>query len=135
MCADLFHYGHVNQLRNCRELCGPNNKVIVGIHSDEVIASYKRAPVMTMKERIAVVESCKYVDLVIPNAPLTLTEEYINKHHITTLIVSDQRTESEMKLMYAVPLKLGIITITPHTNTISTTDIIGRISKKKVNFN
>ena len=53
------------------------DKLIVGIHSDETIKKYKREPIMKMKERIAVIESCKYVDVVIPDAPLTITEEYI----------------------------------------------------------
>jgi cytidyltransferase-like protein len=43
MCADLFHAGHVNFLRQARAL---GDRLVVGIHSDETIASYKGTPVM-----------------------------------------------------------------------------------------
>ena len=36
MCADLFHTGHVNYLRQCREVA-ENVHLIVGIHSDATI--------------------------------------------------------------------------------------------------
>ena len=42
MCADLFHTGHVNYLRQCQAV-GENVHLTVGIHSDETIESYKRA--------------------------------------------------------------------------------------------
>ena len=131
MCADLFHYGHVNQLRNCRRLA-QGGKVLVGIHSDETIKSYKRNPILNMLERIHVVESCRYVDMVIPDAPLSVTEDFIRKYRITRVITSDQRTEAEIDLMYAIPRQLGILCTAPHTREISTTDIIQRILHTRI---
>jgi cytidyltransferase-like protein len=49
--ADLFHYGHVNFLRTARK---HGDYLLVEIHSDEVVRTYKRAPVLSMDERIAV---------------------------------------------------------------------------------
>ena len=49
MAADLFHYGHVAFLRRAREL---GDFLIVGVHSDETLASYKRWPILSMLERI-----------------------------------------------------------------------------------
>lgn len=46
MCADLFHYGHVNLLKNAKQLVGEMGNLIVGIHSDKTIESYKRKPIM-----------------------------------------------------------------------------------------
>lgn len=61
---DLFHAGHVNLLRTCAKI-GP---VTVALNTDEFIAAYKgKPPVMTYEERREVLESCKYVDRVIPN--------------------------------------------------------------------
>ena len=74
MCADLFHWGHVNMLKYAKSM---GDRLVVGIHSDETIRSYKRAPVMKMNERIKVVEACRYVDQVIPEAPLVITEEQL----------------------------------------------------------
>lgn len=61
---DLFHAGHVNFLRKCQEL-GP---VTVALNTDEFISSYKgKPPVCSFDERRIVLESCWYVDEVIPN--------------------------------------------------------------------
>ena len=49
MAADLFHFGHVELLRRAREL---GDVLVVGIHSDETVARYKRSTVMTMEERV-----------------------------------------------------------------------------------
>ena len=70
MVADLFHAGHVEFLRRAREL---GDELVVGIHSDETVAGYKRAPVMTMAERVRVVAACRHVDEVVPDAPLSVT--------------------------------------------------------------
>ena len=56
MTADLFHFGHVNFLKQASEI---GDYLIVGIHSDETVQNYKRPPIITMKERIAVVASCR----------------------------------------------------------------------------
>lgn len=66
MVGDLFHPGHVALLRAARA-CG--DRLIVGVLSDEVVEAYKRRPVMTLAERVAVIESCRYVDEVMPDAP------------------------------------------------------------------
>jgi glycerol-3-phosphate cytidylyltransferase len=61
---DLFHSGHANLLRNCAKI----GNVVVSLNTDEFIFDYKKKnPVMSFSERRAVLESCKYVDLVIPN--------------------------------------------------------------------
>eukprot|EP00656_Telonema_subtile_P016900 TRINITY_DN18964_c0_g1_i1.p1 TRINITY_DN18964_c0_g1~~TRINITY_DN18964_c0_g1_i1.p1 ORF type:complete len:143 (-),score=10.13 TRINITY_DN18964_c0_g1_i1:56-436(-) len=70
MVGDLFHCGHMNFLRQCREVataeeCGDRKIVlVVGVHSDELVMTYKRQPVLTMDERAASVGGCKYVDRV-----------------------------------------------------------------------
>ena len=42
MCGDLLHYGHIRFLE--KEKLG--DKLIVGIHSNETIESYKRTYIM-----------------------------------------------------------------------------------------
>lgn len=122
MCADLFHAGHVNALKQCKEM---GDILIVGIHSDKTIKSYKRNPIINMNDRIKVVESCKYVDMVISNAPLNITNEFINKYNIDIVCIPDNRTNEEKKMMFSINEdKLKTITYTLH---ISTTDIINRI--------
>ena len=36
---DLFHWGHVNMLKNAKAM---GDRLVVGIHSDKTIKSYKR---------------------------------------------------------------------------------------------
>jgi glycerol-3-phosphate cytidylyltransferase len=63
---DLFHRGHVNFLRQCKEI---GDTVIVSLNTDEFIYRYKgEYPVVSYEDRKAVLLSCKYVDMVIPNS-------------------------------------------------------------------
>ena len=86
MVADLFHYGHVNFLR---QASSHGDFLLVGIHADETVETYKRTPILTMQERIASVEGCRYVDEVVPNAPLEITREWIEKHDIDLIMHGD----------------------------------------------
>lgn len=65
---DCFHAGHANFLRQCRALAGADGAVVVSLNTDEFILEYKRTPpVIEYGERAAVLEACRYVDLVVPN--------------------------------------------------------------------
>ena len=65
---DLFHSGHVNFLKRCKEIAGNNGKVVVSLNTDDFILKYKKSlPVCSEQERKIVLESCKYVDEVIFN--------------------------------------------------------------------
>ena len=57
---DLFHVGHLNVLRQARELC---DVLVAGVVSDEVCALMKGvAPFVPLEERIAVVDAIGIVD-------------------------------------------------------------------------
>lgn len=62
---DLFHFGHVNFLKQCYMIC---ENVVVGLNTDEFVTEYKAPPIMTYKEREKSLLSCQYVKSVIPNA-------------------------------------------------------------------
>lgn len=123
MVGDLFHFGHVEFLRRAREF---GQKLIVGVHNDETVMSYKRKPVLNMKERIAVIEACKYVDQVIPDAPLVLSHKYLEEHKIDLVVHGDDLTDEEKKLMFGQILsKLVLI---QYTDGISTTQLLHRLN-------
>ena len=126
MTADLFHYGHANFLKKARLV---DDFLIVGIHSDKVVQEYKRSPIMTMEERIAVVSAIKYVDEVIPDAPLLIDEKWIKKHDIDIIVHGDDWEISKLQNIYKIPIEMGIFKTVPHTPSISTTDIIKRLNK------
>ena len=68
MAADIVHPGHVNILKTAARY----GKVVVGLFTDDAVASYKRVPYMTYDERKAVIENMKGVYKVIPQ----LTRDY-----------------------------------------------------------
>ncbi len=86
MVGDLFHAGHVSLLREARR---HGDWLVVGVLSDDTAASYKRRPVMTLAERVAVIEACRYVDEVIEGAPFRVTEDFLDEHAITTVVHGD----------------------------------------------
>jgi phosphoenolpyruvate phosphomutase len=70
MSADLVHPGHLKVIGRAREL----GEVVVGLLTDEAIASYKRLPYMSYDDRQEVIESVKGVSRVIPQATLDYVE-------------------------------------------------------------
>ena len=66
MSADLIHKGHLNIIKEGQKL----GKVIVGLLTDEAIASYKRLPLIAFAERKIIVENLKGVEKVIPQTTL-----------------------------------------------------------------
>ena len=124
MVADLFHYGHVNFLRQAK-LHG--DFLLVGVHSDETVTNYKRNPILSMEERVLSVAGCRYVDEVVPNAPLEITLDWIEKHNIDLIIHGDDVAPEIRDAWYGVPIKMGIYKSVGYTSGISTTELLSRI--------
>jgi ethanolamine-phosphate cytidylyltransferase/choline-phosphate cytidylyltransferase len=124
MVADLFHFGHVCFLEQARAL---GDYLVVGVHSDAGVASYKRTPIMTMEERVASVRGCRFVDDVVPDAPLVITREWIEAHRIDLVVHGDDFDPALADRLYAVPMTMGIFQTVPYTRGISTSDLIRRI--------
>lgn len=127
VCADLMHAGHVEFFKKSRELGG---YLIVGVLSDEDIASYKRKPVLTLDERVAEVSACRYVDEVIAAPPLFLSEEWIKENRIDVVAHGDDFNPETILYWYRAPISMGIFKTVPYTKGISTTDIINRIVER-----
>ena len=127
MVADLFHYGHVNFLRQARE-CG--DYLLVGVHADETVMTYKRRPILSMEERVASVEGCRYVDEVVSNAPLMIERDWIKQHDIDLIVHGDDVPGEMEARWYKIPIEMGIYRSVAYTPGISTTDIIARIREE-----
>jgi len=125
--ADLFHYGHVELLRQAKQL---GDHLIVGISSDREIKSYKRKPILSMEERMMSVKACRYVDEVLPNAPVKMTAEWIQEHSIDVVVHGDDFDETTMAYYYEVPIALKIFRTVPYTKGISTSQLIKRIKER-----
>jgi len=64
--VDLIHTGHINVLKEARKY----GDIIIGLLTDEAIASYKKLPHMTYEQRKEVIENIKGVCKVVPQATL-----------------------------------------------------------------
>ena len=73
LAADIFHEGHINILKTASQY----GEVIVGLLTDEAIASYKNIPYLDFNKRKVVVENIKYVSKVIPQTTLDYVENLI----------------------------------------------------------
>lgn len=127
MVGDLFHHGHVEFLRRARDL---GDALVVGVHSDATAESYKRRPVMTMDERLRVVEACRYVDEVIPDAPIGVGAAWLSRHRIDLVVHGDDLDEQATTLMYRVPRELGILRTIPYTEGVSSSAILSRVRER-----
>ena len=68
--ADILHKGHINILKIAKKY----GDVIVGLLTDEAIASYKNIPYLNYEKRKIVLENIKYVKKVIPQKTLDYVE-------------------------------------------------------------
>jgi phosphoenolpyruvate phosphomutase len=66
MSADIIHQGHLNVINEARKI----GDVIVGLHTDDVIRSYWRNPIMKYEERKEVVSNIKGIVSVVPQDSL-----------------------------------------------------------------
>lgn len=125
MVGDLFHAGHVALLRSAREL---GDHLVVGVLSDETATAYKRRPIMTLAERVAVIEACRYVDEVIADAPDRPTREFLDQHQLG-LVVHGDDVDADAEV-YRPAAEAGLLRLVPRTRGISTTDLIDRVRSR-----
>ena len=124
MVADLFHYGHVELLRQARAL---GDYLLVGVHADELVIAHKRKPILTMEERVACLAGCRYVDEVLPNAPWVTDRSWIEKHNINLVVHGSDYSPEDLSKTHAAAIEMGILRTVAYTPGISSTEIIRRI--------
>lgn len=125
---DLFHAGHVNFLRKCKQL----GRVIVALNTDEFIESYKgKPPVCSFDERAEVLRACRFVDEVIPNfgdEDSKITIEMVRPHIIaigTDWARKDYYAQMSFTQDWLDEQDISLIYI-PYTAGISTTNLKAR---------
>lgn len=124
MVGDLFHAGHVAFLQQARAL---GDELVVGLHSDDDCEWFKRRPVLTLDERVRVVAACRYVDRVIPGAPVFTTDSWLRAQGIDLVVHGDDISERGLRYWYRVPMELGIFRTVPYTPGISSSDLADRL--------
>ena len=78
--VDIIHEGHINILRTASRY----GEVIVGLLTDEAIASYKNIPYLDYNRRKIIVQNIKYVKKVIPQHTLSYVSNLnlIRPHYV-----------------------------------------------------
>lgn len=64
---DMFHSNHLKMIKYAKGLGGT---LIVGVSSDDLVCSYKNAPIIPFEERMAILEALRDPDIVIPQRSL-----------------------------------------------------------------
>lgn len=89
---DLFHIGHLNILKRAKEQC---NFLIVGVTTDELVSYKNKKAFIPLQERIAIVESIKFVDKVVLQENMNKIEAW-EKHRFNVVFVgSDWKGTSQ----------------------------------------
>lgn len=98
---DLLHVGHLELLKGCRELAGIYGKVVIALNTDEFIQQFKsKTPVCSYSQRKEVLESTRYVDLVVCNTGCQDSKPVIEIVQPDTVVVgSDWEKEAYMDQM------------------------------------
>jgi glycerol-3-phosphate cytidylyltransferase len=131
---DLFHSGHVNLLKACKKIAGPNGMNIVSLNTDEFIEEYKgRKPICSYEERKTVLEGCKFVDVVIENIGGVDSKPAIEMANPDFIVIGTDWAVKDYYLQMGFTqewLDQNDITLcyVPYTAGISTTDIKKRLS-------
>jgi rfaE bifunctional protein nucleotidyltransferase chain/domain len=127
-CFDILHAGHVEFLEKAKAL---GDVLVVGINTDESIVQLKgnKRPINLLKDRVKVLDSIRFVDLVhpfselLPNAFLECVKPNIHVKGGDYNV--DQLPEKEVVERYG-----GKIRIIPLKKGYSTTSLIYKILEK-----
>ena len=139
---DLFHRGHIEYLKACKNIfkdLGRELKdkeveeeevfLIVGIVNDKDSTGYKRIPIYNENDRYEIIENIKCVNKIIKDAPLIITEDFMDQHKIDYVIhsFSNSNDEGAQNEFFKVPIQMGKFKKIQYYSSISTTDIIKKI--------
>ena len=125
---DLFHRGHLAFLERARA-CG--DRLVVAINGDDMVTSYKRRPIQSEEDRLAIVQALRCVDHAF------VIRDYDNRlamleHDVDVVVHGDDwAADSYMEQIRVTPRFLerhGIeLLFVPYTSGVSTSALIERI--------
>jgi len=90
--TDMVHSGHIAIIRKAQKL----GKLIIGVLSDEAVASYKRFPLMPYEERKTVFENIAGIEKVVEQKELSYAEN-LHKFKPTYVVHGDDWKEGFQK--------------------------------------
>ena len=122
---DLLHYGHINLLRRAKAL---GDYMIVALSTDEFNLHMKgKKCYFSYEQRKALLESIRYVDLVIPEENWEQKVNDMREYHIDTFVIGD---DWKGKFDYLKDRGVEVVYL-PRTPEVSTTQIKTDLKTKK----
>ncbi len=120
---DLLHYGHINILRRAKEL---GDYLIVALSTDEFNTIQKgKTTYFPYERRKELLESIRYVDLVIPEENWEQKVTDMHEYHVDTFVMGDDWIG---KFDYLKDEGVEVVYL-PRTPEISTTQIKNDLHK------
>lgn len=123
---DMFHSNHLKMIKYARGLA---DILIVGVSTDELVCSYKSAPIIPFEERYAIIEALKYPDIVIPQKTLDHTN-LVKDLNIDMFVIGNDWAGK-----YDYLKKLGVeVYYFPYGDGVSSTNLKEKIYNKYRNL-
>lgn len=114
---DLLHYGHINLLRRAKAL---GDYLVVACSTDEFNLGKGKRCYFSYEERKQLLESIRYVDLVIPEESWEQKANDVREYHIDAVVMGSDWEGSER---FEYLKDLCEVVYLPRTPEISTTQI------------
>jgi phosphoenolpyruvate phosphomutase len=124
MAVDYLHIGHINIINEAKK----HGKVIVGLLTDEAIASYKRVPMTSFEQRKGIMENIDGVWKIVPQETLDYTKN-LKELKPDYVVHGDDWKEGVQKRVRQKVIETlkqwnGKLIEPPYTKGISSTDLI-----------
>ena len=120
-CFDLFHAGHIMMLKEAKQQC---DYLIVGLQTDPTIdRKEKNKPVQSIFERFVQLESCRYVDEIVPYATEKDLLDILRGYPIDVRIIGEEYRDKQFT-GYDLPIA---VYFNSRQHSFSTTELRSRI--------
>ena len=123
--SGTFDMLHINHLRLIEYARGLGDILIVGVNTDELVASYKSTPMIPFEDRIALMRAIKGPDLVIPQHSLDHKDK-VKKLKFDVFVVGDDWTG---KYDYLEKMCVTVV-YTPYGRGTSSSSLKRKISER-----
>jgi len=122
---DLFHIGHLNILKKSKSL---GDKLIVGVSTDELVASYKQSsPIVPYTDRMEIIKNLSCVDLVVRQEAL-FDYKLMNNLEIDVMTIGSDWKDKKNDNLDHIMNKTDIeVVFFPYTQHVSSTQIKDQI--------
>ena len=126
---DLLHVGHVNRLRQARDL---GTELVVAVQESEAVAAVggKRPPIQSTAERVAMIEALGWADRIITYRDGT-DPELIHRVRPDVFVQGDDWADAadRTRVLEALRVYDADVVLGPRTPNVSTTEIRRRVEE------